>query len=188
MKIRLNNVRLAFPALFEAKTFQGEGAPAFSAAFILGADHPQLEQIKAAIEKVGSEKWGAKWPQIKKTIEAKDALAFRSGDLKTEYEGFEGNFYVSARNKTRPAVFDRDSKTRLEQEDGKPYAGCYVNAAIEFWAQDNSFGKRINASLSGVQFFRDGEAFAGGGVATEADFDDLSAEDTADNDPLFAGA
>ena len=27
MKIRLNNVRLAFPALFEAKTVNGEGDP-----------------------------------------------------------------------------------------------------------------------------------------------------------------
>ncbi|MBD0092018.1 ssDNA-binding protein, partial [Acinetobacter baumannii] len=35
MKIRLNNVRLAFPALFEAKTVNGEGDPAFSASFIL---------------------------------------------------------------------------------------------------------------------------------------------------------
>ena len=34
MKIRLNNVRLAFPALFEAKTVNGEGDPAFSASFL----------------------------------------------------------------------------------------------------------------------------------------------------------
>lgn len=39
---------------------------------------------------------------------------------------------------------------------------------------DNNFGKRINASLGGVQFYRDGDAFAGGGVASEDDFDDVS--------------
>ena len=44
MKIRLNNVRLAFPALFEAKTVNGEGDPAFSASFILASDHPQLDR------------------------------------------------------------------------------------------------------------------------------------------------
>ena len=31
MKLKLNNVRLAFPVLFEAKTVNGEGKPAFSA-------------------------------------------------------------------------------------------------------------------------------------------------------------
>ncbi|MWN55950.1 ssDNA-binding protein, partial [Escherichia coli] len=53
-------------------------------------------------------------------------------------------------------------------------AGCYVNAVIDIWAQDNNFGKRINASLGGVQFLRDGDAFAGGGVASADDFDDIS--------------
>lgn len=188
MKIRLNNVRLAFPSLFVATTVQGQGEPAFSASFILTSDHPQLAEIRAAMEKMGVEKWGAKWPQVKKEIESKDRMALHDGDLKAEYAGYEGNFYISARNKTRPTVFDRDGKTALIQADGRPYAGCYVNAAIELWCQDNSYGKRINASLRGVQFLKDGETFAGGGVASEADFDDLSSEDTADNDPLFAGA
>lgn len=56
---------------------------------------------------------------------------------------------------------------------GRPYSGCYVNATITIFAYDNQ-GKGISASLGGVQFFRDGDAFAGGGVASEDDFDDLS--------------
>ncbi|MDQ9777799.1 DUF2815 family protein, partial [Acinetobacter baumannii] len=55
----------------------------------------------------------------------------------------------------------------------------------ELWCQDNNYGKRINASLRGVQFLKDGEAFAGGGIASEDDFEDLSAADEAE-DPLFA--
>ena len=51
MKIRLNNVRLAFPSLFVATTVQGQGEPAFSASFILTSDHPQLAEIRAAMEK-----------------------------------------------------------------------------------------------------------------------------------------
>ena len=34
MKVKLNNVRLSFAQLFEAKTVNGEGKPAFSASFI----------------------------------------------------------------------------------------------------------------------------------------------------------
>ncbi|MDC5529463.1 DUF2815 family protein [Acinetobacter baumannii] len=185
MKIRLNNVRLAFPALFEAKTVNGEGEPAFSASFILASDHPQLDEIRKAMDKMGAEKWGAKWPQVKKEIETKDRMALHDGDTKGDYEGYAGNYFISARNKTRPTIFDRDGKTPLVQADGRPYAGCYVNAAIELWCQDNNYGKRINASLRGVQFLKDGEAFAGGGVASEDDFEDLSASDEAE-DPLFA--
>ena len=74
----------------------------------------------------------------------------------------------------RPLVIDAD-KSPLTEQDGKPYSGCYVNASIELWAQDNNYGKRVNASLSGVQFFRDGDAFAGGRAADVDDFDDVTA-------------
>ena len=58
MKIKLNNVRLAFPALFEAKTVNGEGDPRFSAVFLMDPKHPQLEEIRKALKQVAKEKWG----------------------------------------------------------------------------------------------------------------------------------
>ena len=173
MKLKLENVRLAFPALFEAKTVNGEGEPAFSASFLMPPDHPAVKQLSDAFEAIGKDKWGAKWPTIKKEIEAKDRLALHDGDTKADYAGFEGNLFVSSRNKTRPLVIDRD-KSPLTAQDGKPYAGCYVNGSIELWAQDNNYGKRINASLRGVQFLKDGDAFAGGGAASEDEFDDIA--------------
>jgi hypothetical protein len=180
MKINLANVRLAFPVLFEAKTVNGEGEPAFSASFLLDpTDHKVLiGKINDAAETIGKEKWGAKWPQVKKEMVAKDRLPLHDGDAKSSYTGFEGMLYVSARNKTRPLVIDRD-KSPLNQSDGRPYAGCFVNASIELWAQDNNYGKRINASLRGVQFYKDGEAFAGGGAASEDEFEDLGVEEEA---------
>jgi len=179
MIIKLRNVRLAFPALFEAKTVNGEGAPAFSAAFILPKNHPQIKEINAAIDAVAKEKWGPKAEAILKQARAADKIALHDGDAKSEYDGFAGNMYISARNKSRPLVVDKD-KTPLGQADGKPYAGCYVVASVEFWAQDNNYGKRVNASLRGVQFFADGDAFAGGGAASEDEFDDLGAGADAD--------
>jgi hypothetical protein len=173
MKIRLQNVRLAFPALFEAKTVNGEGKPTFSASFILPADHPQIAEINEAIDAVAKDKWGAKAPNILKELRAKDKVALHDGDTKSQYDGFEGNMYVSARSEQRPLVLDRD-KTPLTEADGKPYAGSYVYATVELWAQDNGYGKRVNAQLKGVQFFRDGDAFAGGGAPADPDdFDDL---------------
>ena len=55
MKIRLNNVRLAFPALFEAKTVMAKVTLLFSASFILASDHPQLDEIRKAMDKMGAE-------------------------------------------------------------------------------------------------------------------------------------
>lgn len=180
MKVKLTNVRLAFPVLFEAKTVNGEGKPAFSASFLLDPADPQVKALNQAIEQVAKDKWGAKAEAILKQMRAQDKVALHDGDLKANYDGFPGSLYVSARSATRPLVIDKD-KSPLTEQDGKPYAGCFVNASIELWPQDNNYGKRVNASLRGVQFFRDGDAFAGGGAASEDEFDDISSGATADD-------
>ena len=176
MKIKLNAVRLSFPQLFEAKTVNGEGKPAFSAAFLISPRDPQIAMINTAITTVAAEKWGAKADAILKTIRAADKTCLHSGDLKSNYDGFEGMMYISARNPLKPSVVDTN-KSPLVAEDGRPYAGCYVNAVLELWTQDNNYGKRVNATLMGVQFYKDGESFVGGGVADADDFDDLTIED-----------
>ena len=176
MKIKLNNVRLSFAQLFEAKTVNGEGKPAFSASFLINPKDPQVKMINDAIDAVAKEKWGTKTEANLKVMRTADKVCLHSGDLKANYDGFEGMLYVSARNSLRPLVVDAD-KTPLVAEDGKPYSGCFVNASVELWAQDNNYGKRVNATLMGVQFFKDGESFSGGGVASADDFDDLSIDD-----------
>jgi hypothetical protein len=176
MKIKLNAVRLSFPQLFEAKTVNGEGKPAFSAAFLISPKDPQIAMINTAISSVAAEKWGIKADAILKTIRAADKTCLHSGDLKSNYDGFEGMMYISARNPLKPSVVDTN-KSPLVAEDGRPYAGCYVNAVLELWTQDNNYGKRVNATLMGVQFYKDGESFVGGGVADADDFDDLTIED-----------
>lgn len=173
MKIKLQNVRLAFPALFEPKAVNAGDKPSYSAAFIIPKNHPQIAQIKQALADTADEKWGAKGPTMLKTLTSGDKVALHDGDSKAQYQGFEGNYFISARNPVRPTCVDSD-KTPLAESDGRLYAGCYVNAVLEFWGQDNAYGKRINATLMGVQFYRDGDAFSGGGAASEDDFDDVS--------------
>ena len=180
MKVKLINVRLAFPQLFEARSFNGDDNAAFSASFIMEPDHPSVDELAKATDVVGKEKWGAKWDQTKKELTLKDKLPLHDGDIKANYAGFAGNVFVNARNKTRPSVVDRDTSP-LVLADGKPYAGCYVIASLELWAQDNNYGKRINATLRGVQFLRDGEAFSGGAAANEDEFEAIS------DDELLAG-
>lgn len=172
--LMLCNVRVAFPQFFEAKQVNGEGKAAFSGTFLLTPDHPDIPKIKAAIAQVAKEKWGAKASEYLTALVAADKVCLHNGDTKNQYEGFAGNFFVTARSPTRPLIIGQD-KAMLTEADGKPYSGCYVNAQVALWAQQNTYGKRVNAQLRGVQFLRDGEAFAGGGVANEDDFDAVDA-------------
>lgn len=179
--VKLSNVRLAFPALFQPKSVNGEGEPRYSAAFPVKPGTENAKALEAAVKAVASAKWGAKAGAILAELESKGRVAYKKSALSKDgevYDGFEGMHTLNASNKARPTIVDRD-RTPLVEADGRPYAGCYVVAIVELWAQDNSWGKRINATLKGVQFFADGEAFAGGVSASTSDFDDLSVDNEA---------
>ena len=168
MKVHLKDVRITFPVLFDAKQVNGQGDPKFSAAFLFPKDHPQKAEVERSLVEAAKTKWNDKAQDVLKALKAGDRLAMHDGDAKSDYDGYAGNFFVNASNKIRPLVIGPD-RAPLTAANGKPYSGCYVNAIVEFWAQDNQFGKRVNASLLGVQFLRDGERLAGGGVAAVFD-------------------
>ena len=172
MKIRLNNVRIAFPALDKPKAFEAGQDLKYSATFLIepGSDNEKL--VRDTIAKIAKEKWADKAPAMLKALEKGDKLCIHDGDQKAQYDGFEDMMYVSANTKASapPSLFD-GQKNKLERDSGMIYAGCYVNAIIDVYAQDNNFGKRINAGLSGVQFNGHGDAFGGGAPASADDFD-----------------
>lgn len=185
-RVMLKNCRLAFPALFEPKaTVDSDGKPGkprYTAVLIIPKDHPQVKEVKSAIRHAAETKWGAKGESILKQLSGKDRLALHDGDTKAEYDGFEGNLFISAASQegTRPTVIDAN-RSPLTARDGRPYAGCYVNASIEFYAQDNQFGKRVNAQIRGVQFYRDGDAFSAGRPADADEFEDVAEGADADD-------
>src|SRR3990167_4636160 len=168
MKLRIENVRLTFPQLFEAKQVNGQGEPKFSASFLLPKNHPQLPAVNKAIMEAATAKWGPKALEVAKGLKATDRLPVHDGDTKSTYDGYSGMYFINASNKIRPLSVGAD-RGQLSATDGKLYSGCYVNAVVEFWAQDNQFGKRVNASLLGIQFAKDGERLAGGGTASSDD-------------------
>ncbi len=171
--VTLKNVRLSYPALFEPKTFAGAEAtskPAYSASVLLDkkANKVEIAAVQAGIASLVKSDLKGKHPGPSK-------VCLREGSEKPDTDGYSAdNMFVGARNETRPTVVDRDL-TPLVAADGKPYAGCYVNAVIRLWAQDNKFGKRVNASLAKVQFLKDGEPF--GGSTVPADKDLVAVED-----------
>lgn len=182
-KIVISKARLAFPELFVAKAFQGEGKAQYSATLLLDRSNPDgLQKVIEAEElRVAKEKWGAKAEGILAEIRANNRGALKKGELKASYDGFPGNDFIACNNETRPTVVDRRGQP-VTAADGTVYAGCYVLAHITLWAQDNQWGKRINANITGVQFVEDGDAFGGGAAPSSTEeFADLGAgEEAAD--------
>jgi hypothetical protein len=171
MKIKLQNVRLSFPGLFKAEPFKPGDDPKFKATFLVEKGSPQAAAVEAAILETAKFKWGAKAEKIINGIRNNpNKFCCQDGDTRS-YDGYEGMLAISAKSTIRPLVIDRD-RSPLAEEDGKPYAGCYVNASVEFFAYENS-GNGISAQLAGVQFVRDGDAFGGGRAADPDEFDDL---------------
>lgn len=162
--VKIQGARLSYPTLFTAKSFEGS-KPAFSAVLLLDkkTNAMDIKRVQAAIAFLVKEGLKGKHPGA-------DRVCLREGSTKADTDGYGDDvMFVPARNEKRPGVVDRDL-TPLSEEDGKPYAGCYVNAVVRLWAQDNKYGKRINASLRNVQFVKDGTPFGEKPVSPEEDF------------------
>jgi hypothetical protein len=174
-KVVLQNVRLSFPDLFEPVQYQGKGAFRYNASFLVEPGSDNDKKIRTAIKEAATEAYGAKAAiQLKGMENNSNKYCYMDGNLK-EYDGYADMMCLSAhRNQTQgaPAVVDRNKDVKLTAADGKPYAGCYVNASVEIYAQKGE-NPGIRASLIAVQFRADGDAFAGARASAD-DFEDLS--------------
>jgi len=181
-KLKLENVRLSFPVLFEAKAFEPGAKPRFDATFLIEPGSKNDKAIRRAIAEVAKETYGAKAEAHLKAYEGNaNKYCYLDGDLK-EYDGYEGMMYLACHSSARPMVIDRD-KTPLVEQDGKPYAGCYVNATVDIYAQSGKY-PGIRSSFNAVQFAGDGDAFGGGERGSMDDFEDLSNGIDEDDIPL----
>lgn len=168
-------VRIAFADIFVPKAQGDNPVEKFACTFLI-PDGSELEKkINAEILAKAEAKWPGKGAAIVKQISGNNMRFCFRPEGEKDYNGFAGNRFFKATNTVRPTVIDRD-KTPLTQADGKPYSGCYVNASVEFYAYDNN-GKGIACQLKGIQFFKDGDAFTGGGVASPDDFEELGFDD-----------
>ena len=184
MSIFLKNVRLSFPDLFVAKQFQGKPDSPFlyKATFLVKPGSGNDKLVWDEINRIATNKWGAKAESVLAGIKGqKKEFCYLDGSVK-EYAGFEGMWSLSSnrgQDQGPPAVIDRD-KSPLFARDGKPYGGCYVNAKVSIWAQDNQWGKAMRCTLEAVQFAGDGDAFGGSGPASAEGFEEVVVEEVGD--------
>ena len=180
MPTKISNARLSFPGLFKATPFKPGDEPKFKATFLVPKGSAQEAAIEAAIKEVATAKWGKKADAILKSIRGNpNKFCFQDGDSR-DYDGYAGMMALSAKNAVRPAVIDKDT-TPLVEADGRPYAGCMVDASVEFFCYDNS-GNGVSCSLRWVQFRGDGDAFSGGAPVSQDEFEAIA--DGAQSDDL----
>lgn len=169
----LKNVRLSFADIWQPKAFNPGSPLKYSCNFLLDKE-TQGDQIKALekkMQEMALDFFNGKPPKgIKRCL--------GDGEEKS-YEGYEGQMFVSASTVRKPEIIDRD-KMELVELDDKPYSGCYVNAVIGLWVQDNQYGKRVNANLDLIQFVKEGDRFGGGGGSKADLLDDIGDEAAAD--------
>ena len=168
--IQVKHVRLSYPHLFKPWAMQDDQEKKFSARFLLPKDThaAEIKAIQAFLTKMMAEKFKARIPL--------DKLFLRDGDATGKPED-EGHCYISASDIIRPQVIGK-RREPLTEEDDVVYGGVIVNALIRPWAQDNKFGKRINANLVGVQFVKeDGVRFGQARPDVNEHFDDEGGED-----------
>lgn len=192
-KIMLSNVRCAFLTLGEPEQYQGKGAFRWSATALVPYGSDLKKTIDAALKTVAEERWEKKAAvYLEAILPDPKGCAWQDGKRKPDYDGFAGHFALSTyryQDKGRPLVMDRDKSpiykpdnTLYEGKGGVIYSGCYVNMQVELWAQDNTTGKGLRATLLGIQKVRDGDAFGGGSAPVADDFAEVA--DGADADDL----
>ena len=180
--VKLKNVRLSFPDLFTAVQYEGKGPFRYNASFLIEPGSDNHKAVEVAITEAAAEKFNKKGAsKIAEWKGNSNKFCYVSGDTK-EYDGYQGMMVLSSHRKMeagRPLIID-GAKNPLSEADGKPYAGCYVNASVDIYAQDGTNGG-IRCGLKGVQFVRDGDAFSGSKVASPDEFDIEEGADAEDD-------
>lgn len=176
--IQLTNVRLSFPKLIEATNNKDyPNAPKkFSADFIFAPNHPDYKKVMEHVMGDASEKWKEHAGAVIKMIHGDRRLrCYGDGSEKVNkttmqpYEGYEnGATYITAScSEDRPPIMvdmsgepiDNSNTMARNVEARRMYGGCYVNAAIKLWTQDNQYGRAIRCELVAVQFAKDSTSF-----------------------------
>ena len=165
--------RLSYPALFQPRQVaQDSDKKNYQATLLIPkSDANTVAIIQAAIQAAVDQ--GVADGKFKQPIDPNQTKypPLRDGDSMNsngEPRGaeFAGHWFISSKapENRKPFVVDANVQPIIQESD--VYAGCYVNAALQFFPYSHATGgKGISVSLQGIQKARDGEPLGGGIVA-----------------------
>lgn len=127
-------------------------------------------------QRLAAEKWKENAGNAMQRIQMdRKTRCYGQGDEKVNtktfavHPGYAGNVFISARSPRQPQIIGADGRPvdpnntlAIRTEASKIYGGCYVNAVIKPWLQQNNAGIGVRCDLIAIQFRADGEAFGAG--------------------------
>lgn len=173
--IKLNDVRLSYPSIFQPKVWANSNATAkYEATFILDKVK-HLKEINAINNRIDEL---VKLEKINRNKIKEDHLCLKDGDL-TDKEEYKNAFTLKTKTGRKFPIVNKDAETLVTAEEGLFYGGCYVSAYIDLWCYTNpAIG--IGANLKSIQFRKHGEPFDGGEQDITGAFDPI--EDDSEED------
>ncbi len=187
--IFLSKVRLSFPHIAEPQVNKTGGRISYNCELILAPNNPDFVKFMDAVGALAAEKWGARAHGVLGLInQDRKKRCFGNGDDKINtktfkpYEGYAGHIYITAGRDTMPQIINPDG-TAVNPENSMVckqvarmlYGGCYVNAAVKPWLQDNEHGQGVRCDLVAIQFHSDGVAFGEGAADASGMFGAVAA-------------
>ena len=147
-RLVLKGVRLSFPSLLETEFYAGNDTKKYAATFLISKKHPAIKVLQDEIKAL---KGDFRIPR--------DKICLKDGSEK-EYDGYMDCYFIKASTNKKPSIVTRRGEKIDDENHAQfPYPGCQVVGYITLWLQNNQYGKAVNASLDGVQFFADDESF-----------------------------
>lgn len=165
--IRIDNVRLSYCNLFQAKPpFNNpNGAPRFSVTILVPKTNLEAKAaIDQAVAQAIDEGVSACWGGIRPP---QPAICIHDGDGPRPSDGMPYGdeckgcwvFTASSKEDYPPQVVDRQVKTIIDPT--QVYSGMWANVHVSFYAYNNSGKKGIGCGLNAVQKVRDDDPLTG---------------------------
>lgn len=171
--------RLSFEHLFTPHAVNENADPKYSMTLLIPkTDTKTVEALNTAINNAVQD--GVERHVFKQAIDPTQTKypPLRDGDKPNdsgEPRGpeFAGHWFIAAKASTKRKPFVVDGNLQPIIDESEIYSGCYINAAVQFFAYENSGNKGISASLVGVQKVKDGERLGGQPLEAEDVFSTL---------------
>ena len=184
--IYISNARLSFPNLIEPQkrvdATTGKERISYNCELILPPNDQGFAAFMKRYGELALEKWKEHAQAVMQMIQNDRKLrCYGQGEEKVNqktfqpYNGYPGHVFITVGNQNAPQMIQADGKPvdpantmAYQSQARKLYGGCYVNAAVKPWLQENKHGRGIRCDLIAIQFLRDGESF-GAGVTDASD-------------------
>lgn len=148
--------RIAYPALFAPKQFQGETSAKYRCTLVIPENDPQLVQIRAIEQALIQQ-------ELDGVIPAGNNILLKTDPSNT---AMAGHVTIGAKSGQQPDIVGMDRQQLLDPLKITDGCWCYVNIGIFAYTTPN---KGISAFLNTVVFERPGEGKLGKGGGPSID-------------------